>query len=128
MSEMTHNFIDYCKQVCKGFKQLSALRLSYLRKVFSFMGKTEKIIVSALLVVAALSLLLSVRNFYITHTKTVPAVGGILVEGMVGQPSYINPLLARQDIDLALNSLVYGSLYKYDSRGTLVPDLADGMP
>jgi peptide/nickel transport system substrate-binding protein len=128
MSEITHNSIEYCKEVARGFKHVTSFRLSYIRKVFSFMGKTEKIIISTLLAVALLSLLLSLRNFYIAHTKITPAVGGIYTEGMVGQPVYLNPLLARQDIDTTLNNLIYSSLYKYNSNGAIVPDLADGMP
>ena len=58
----------------------------------------------------------------------VPGRGGIYTEGMLGQPTYINPLLATQEPDLSLTDLVFSGLYKYDQNGQLSPDLADGMP
>jgi peptide/nickel transport system substrate-binding protein len=92
------------------------------------MGKNEKIALAILLGAAVLSLGFSARNFYYLHTTAVPAEGGSYTEGMLGQPTYINPLLASADPDLSLTNLVFSGLYKYDSNGQLVPDLADGMP
>ncbi len=92
------------------------------------MGRNEKIAASALIVLAAVSLFISFKNLYYNHTKPVPDFGGIYTEGLLGQPTYINPLLARTEPDLSLTKLVFSGLYKYDSNGQLVPDLANGMP
>lgn len=92
------------------------------------MGKTEKIISLSLLAVAILAFALSLLNFYLDHTKPVPARGGSYTEGFLGQPTYINPLLAHQENDLSLIKLVYSGLYKYDNQGNLIADLADGLP
>ena len=40
----------------------------------------------------------------------------------------LKSLLAHDEPDLTLTNLIYSGLYKYDSNGQLVPDLADGMP
>ncbi len=58
-------------------------------------------------------------------TVSVPASGGYLVEGLVGRPEALNPLLADANpIDRAISSLLFNGLTAYDGRGRLVPDLA----
>ncbi|MCK4919321.1 MAG: hypothetical protein KAS01_02945, partial [Candidatus Pacebacteria bacterium] len=55
-----------------------------------------------------------------------PNFGGEYIEGMVGQPRFINPILAQtNDIDSDLSSIIYSSLLKLDSEGELVNDLAE---
>lgn len=92
------------------------------------MGKREKIVALLLLVVAAVNLYWSLQSVYYAHTVEAPAYGGVYVEGVLGQPAYINPLLASTSADLSLEKLVYSGLYKFDGNGQLVPDLADGQP
>jgi len=54
-----------------------------------------------------------------------PAPGGTYVEGMVGSPQYVNPLLCQyNDIDRDLCTLVFSGLLRLDERGQLQPDLA----
>ncbi len=118
----------YLKQAGDGIRQIKLLNLSSLRKVFSLLGKKEKRIFYTLLAVALVSLLWSVRNFYYSVTKPAPAFGGIYTEGLLGQPTYLNPILAHENTDLGLVRLIYSSLYKYDNQGNLVPDLAQSMP
>jgi peptide/nickel transport system substrate-binding protein len=55
----------------------------------------------------------------------VPAYGGSLVEGEVGSPQFINPLLAISDADRDLSSLVYAGLMGLSGIGSLVPVLAE---
>ena len=55
-----------------------------------------------------------------------PAPGGTYVEGMVGSPQYVNPLLCQyNDVDRDLCALVFSGLLRFDERGQLQPDLAD---
>ncbi len=128
MTDLFQNLISFSKQVYTGAKQIKNLRLSHLRKVFSLMGKREKIAVIVLLLLAFANLYLSVKNFYYNHSVAVPANGGEYSEGLVGQPTYINPVLARMEPDLSLTKLVFSGLYKYDGNGQLVPDLAEAQP
>ncbi len=55
----------------------------------------------------------------------VPAYGGNLVEGEVGSPQFINPLLGISDADRDLSSLVYAGLMGLSGSGSLVPVLAE---
>ncbi len=55
-----------------------------------------------------------------------PAPGGTYVEGMVGSPQYVNPLLCQyNDIDRDLCTLVFSGLVRFDEHGQLQPDLVD---
>lgn len=128
MNGFTKNLISYFRAASQGMRRVKDFRLSYLGKVFSILGKREKIIICGLAVLAAVSLAWSIFSFYFNHTKLSPAVGGSYTEGMVGQPVYINPLLAHTDTDIALTKLIYSGLYKYNNQGTLTPDLAETMP
>ncbi len=55
-----------------------------------------------------------------------PAYGGRYVEGFVGEPRFINPILATSDIDRSLVKLIYSGLTKVDAKGVLQGDLASG--
>lgn len=61
------------------------------------------------------------RSFLIVE----PARGGTLVEGVVGSPRFVNPLLALSDSDRDLVALTYAGLMKEDGSGNLVPVLAE---
>lgn len=95
-----------------------------LLATISNFGATEKFIFGIFVIIALISsfsLALKVNEKFLVP---VPAHGGTLVEGVVGLPRYINPVLAFTDIDRDLSSLVYSGLMKYDN-GKLVPDLAE---
>lgn len=128
MNGFIKNLISYAKSVKLGFRELKNLSLSRLGKVFSLMGKREKITAATLVVVAIISFCVSIRNFYYSHTNSVSSSGGSYTEGLLGQPTYINPLLATNEPDSSLTNLVFSGLYKYDKNGQIVPDLADGLP
>ena len=55
---------------------------------------------------------------------TVPAKGGSLIEGTIGAPRFINPILATTQTDIALSHLVFAGLMKKENDGTIVPELA----
>jgi peptide/nickel transport system substrate-binding protein len=57
----------------------------------------------------------------------VPASGGVLVEGVVGQAQVLNPLLNSQNpVERDISALVFEGLTGYNERGQLVPKLASG--
>jgi peptide/nickel transport system substrate-binding protein len=62
--------------------------------------------------------------FYFTHSVYGAAVGGELVEGVVGTPRSLNPVLSvSSDVDNDLMRLTYSRLFTVDGDGTLTPDL-----
>jgi len=91
---------------------------------FKILSKKEKIFFLILIIIFFSSLTFSISNFYYQNTEVVPSSYGILREGMVGQPQFINPLYAQNsDIDKALLELVFSGLVDYDSQGNITPDL-----
>jgi len=86
----------------------------------------EKFIVTILLLIIAASLVVWVGSFYFNITKTVAKNGGEYIEGIVGQPLYINPLLSQtSEADSDLSQLIFSGLFKYDKDGNVVADLAE---
>lgn len=62
---------------------------------------------------------------YVNATRPIPETGGTYVEGLVGQPLYVNPLLASNNAaDADLSRLVYAGLFSYAPSGSLDKQLA----
>lgn len=118
-----NNFFSILKKVNPKDLTKKIKNIVYIPKVLS---KTERII----LLIAFVSIFSSI--IYIAfatipdyiHEK--PAYGGKYTEGVVGQPQFLNPILApASDSDLDITKLVYSSLLKYDENQELVLDLAE---
>lgn len=59
-------------------------------------------------------------------TVRVPEAGGAFIEGVVGAPQYLNPLLSDNfPVDRELNSLIFDGLTRYGKNGELEPALAE---
>lgn len=83
--------------------------------------------VIALLGVILLAALLRYSAYNFTSV-TVPERGGTLVEGMAGNPQYLNPLFSQYNqVDEVLCALLFNGLTRLDERGNVVPDLADTL-
>ena len=54
----------------------------------------------------------------------IPRHGGELVEGIIGRPRFINPVIAKSDADRDMNELIYSGLMRATPEGALIPDLA----
>ena len=67
---------------------------------------------------------ISFNNTLIAET---PALGGTLIEGIVGTPRFVNPALAVTRADLDMSALVYSGLMKINPEGELIPDLAENV-
>jgi peptide/nickel transport system substrate-binding protein len=93
--------------------------------MFDNLSKREKSVFLLLFLatwVLGVLILIRVDRHYSTQ---LPANGGDLVEGIVGVPRFINPLLALSDADRDLTRIVYAGLMKADGKGGLAPQLAD---
>lgn len=73
-----------------------------------------------------IALLLGITGYVQKHSSYLPQEGGTYSEAVVGQPRYINPVLASSsDVDSDISRLVYSSLFKLDSDLHLQNDLAE---
>ncbi|MDY0302769.1 MAG: ABC transporter substrate-binding protein [Candidatus Moranbacteria bacterium] len=90
------------------------------------MSFREKLIVFVLIFVSLGNLFFWLGKIYLSSTKQVPEFGGTYTEGMVGQPIYVNPILAQtNETDSAISGLIYSGLLKSNPKSELVNDLAE---
>ena len=88
------------------------------------MTARDKFIVVALV---GLMAFVSVAAVFIDEAErggAIPAYGGSYVEGVVGAPRYLDPILASTDVDADVVQLVFAGLTQLDRDGSVVPDLA----
>mgnify|MGYP001268544491 FL=1 len=84
----------------------------------------------AIIAVLGIALLVALLRYsaYNFTKVTVPDRGGTLVEGIAGNPQFLNPLLSQySQVDGVLTSLLFNGLTRLDERGEVVPDLAESM-
>lgn len=120
---------DYLGQAALGARNLHFFRITALPQLIRACSRIEKILLilaTAALIVASSFL---VRRGYYAATTEAPDTGGAYTEGLVGQPRYINPVLAAvNNVDSDISRIVYSGLLKFNSRNQLVPDLAAALP
>lgn len=98
-------------------------QLKYLPK---YLGKTERRLLAGLILVCLASLIFIGVNLFLSKMEIVPAYGGEYVEGLVGGPQYVNPVLSlTNDVDMDLSRLIFSGLFKYNEKMELVADLAE---
>lgn len=104
------------------------LRLpSWLQRIVTHLSQAERVILAWLLVIFAVSGIWSIIGYISRNSTLIPQTGGIYREAAVGQPRYVNPILAgANDLDVDLSHLIYSSLFKLDSNMALQNDLATG--
>jgi len=99
------------------------------KQFLNILTKEEKISFFILLILAVSSLTFISAKLYLGNTKTEPALGGIYIEGIVGQPKLINPIYSSaNDADRDLVQLIFSGLMEYDEKGNLYPALAKDSP
>lgn len=73
-----------------------------------------------------LGVVASAVTLFFALTKTVPAQGGTYTEGIIGEPSHINPVLSQvSEADADLVQLVYSGLFSYDDQGKIRTNVAE---
>lgn len=96
----------------------------YLRSTFLSLSFLERTIIVVLCISATVGLVGVLTIGHTRLTEVVPAPGGVLHEGIVGTPRFVNPLLAQTDADRDLTVLLYAGLMRALPGGELIPDLA----
>jgi peptide/nickel transport system substrate-binding protein len=96
----------------------------WLGRLVQKFSMTEKVILAGLITVIVVGSLQVVFTDVKT-TELKPASGGVYIEGVVGQPKFINPLLAGTNAaDQDLCRLIYSGLTKIGPGREILPDLA----
>ncbi|MDD4467256.1 MAG: ABC transporter substrate-binding protein [Candidatus Pacebacteria bacterium] len=93
--------------------------------LFEVLDLKEKTLFLFFSLIFVLSFLFISLNFYFSNTKIVPAKGGVHIEGIVGQPRFVNPIYLESDTDKDLVEVIFSGLMKYDENLGIIPDLAE---
>ncbi len=86
---------------------------------------SDRLFLRILFFVALGSLIYFFIAFNNNLSEETPARGGVIKEGIVGIPRFVNPALALTRADQDTVALLYSGLLKIDETGNLVPDLAE---
>jgi peptide/nickel transport system substrate-binding protein len=88
-----------------------------------YLSPSERILAFALAVIVLVSSCTLVVQLSRKYSIEVPTKSTSLVEGALGSPRFINPLLAVTDTDQDLTQLVYSGISRLAKDGSIVPDL-----
>ncbi|MEX0912965.1 MAG: ABC transporter substrate-binding protein [Candidatus Paceibacterota bacterium] len=99
-------------------------------KIFGYLDSLrpiDRLIYAALLAVFLVAAVWNVYTLSKSYLINVPVAGGVLIEGAIGSPRFINPVLAITRADNDLTALTYSGLLRLSPDGTLVNDLAESI-
>lgn len=82
----------------------------HLRQIFLAFTKRERAAFLSATAAAILSGMVLVGFGFIQSTEAVPTSGGEYIEGFLGQPVYVNPVLASSEIDKGLVRLIFSNI------------------
>ncbi len=116
--------ISLYQKILRGLQQKKIPNLKQLFCLPQILTQREKVIIKVLTLVALTAFIFLITQTIITRLTIAPSVGGSYTEAVVGEPKYINPLLASDTTDLDLTKLIFSGLLKYDSQLNLILDLA----
>ena len=95
-------------------------------KIVRVLNIKEQISFFSLLFILIASLLSWGGITYYSKTTAIANYGGEYIEGVIGQPQHINPVLSTSNnVDDDLVQIIFSSLFKYDNQGKLSNDLVD---
>ena len=116
------------QDVWDGLKSIRQFKLQQIPHILENISKKEfYTLLTALLILILSGGFLLIEAF--VNQGPGPHYSGELVEGLVGQPQFINPVLSEtSSVDTDLSKLVYAQLLKFDNQENLVPDLAAALP
>ncbi len=96
--------------------------MQLFKNIFLAFTNRERAVFLAAAAAAIASLAFVSAGVIAETTRVVPAAGGTYTEGMVGQPEYVNPVMASSETDLSLVKLVYQNIPDIASSIEVSPD------
>lgn len=118
------NFRDITKLHLKRFNIPKEHSTRRILRSFTIAEKAIFFFFAGLFVLSGIALLLKVNDAFLVE---VPTRGGSLVEGVVGNPRFINPVLALSEADKNLTSIIYSGLVRVTPEGKVENDLAESL-
>jgi peptide/nickel transport system substrate-binding protein len=129
MSNWLKTSFGFFKRVWQGLKMLPRIRSQHLPQIFESITKKDLAALVGFVLIFLSAGGFLVRAYFYSGNSNIPDYGGEHIEGLIGQPRFINPVLAASSsVDSDLTKLLYAQILKMDEQGNLVPDLAEGLP
>src|SRR6185436_1644001 len=119
---------NFFGHIWQGLRLIPKIKRQQIPQVLETFSKKEVyILIAALLVLILSGGFLLIQAF--SQNGPGPHYGGELTEGLVGQPQFINPILAAtSSVDSDISRVVFAQLLKFDQNENLTPDLAENLP
>ena len=95
----------------------------WFKKIFAALTEKERVTFVLAFAGTIVSFTVVMGMVIAQTTKAVPAPGGAYTEGILGQPEYVNPVIASSQTDLDLVKMVYSNLQDVSDNITPSPDL-----
>ncbi|MFZ3020010.1 MAG: ABC transporter substrate-binding protein, partial [Minisyncoccia bacterium] len=108
-------------------KRIELIGSTNAKKAYKLFSATEKVIFLVLATVMVVTAIIIIFNLNRNFLVDVPTRGGSLVEGVIGTPRFINPVLAVTDADKDISALVYAGLLKANPDGNYKNLLAESV-
>lgn len=122
-------FFNFLASAWDGILMIRHLRLRHLPQILESISKRDFLYFLSAVAMILLSGGILVRAYFYSGESNIPDYGGEHIEGLVGQPRFINPVLsASSGTDTDISRLVYAQLLKFDRDLKLAPDLAVSLP
>ncbi len=125
-ADLSDRQTDFDKKMVYSLSKSKIPTFKQIKYISRFLTRKEVWLIRVFFLVIILNLSFLGIRFYNNHLKIVPVLGGDYTEALVGAPKHVNPLYASiNDVDGDLSHLIFSSLFKYDSQGNLIKDLAN---
>jgi len=105
----------------KNKSLLFELKLRHVVKNLPLVWKTSFLVLFLVFLLSGFVLLYKIDQ---KLSINIPTEGGVLREGVVGTPRFVNPVLSISDADRDLTNIVYSGLMRF-GKDELTPDLAE---
>lgn len=114
------------KKLLKSLNKKKLPTWKQLSHIGKYLNTFERFLIDILILIMTISGIWLLVYLYQTNSEEQPTYGGTIIEGMIQDPVYINPILiSGNSTDADLCRLIYSGLLKYDKDLKLVPDLAE---
>jgi len=84
--------------------------MSNFRKVIGALNKKERFYLGIMALVFIVSALGRITFAVKEKSEIVPVAGGSYIEGVIGQPRFLNPIISTNPVDQDISALIYGKL------------------
>ncbi len=116
------NYKDLRLVLSRRFDLPKERSIKNIIRSFTIAEKAVFLFFVSLLALSSLMMFYKVSSSFLIE---VPIRGGTLIEGVIGNPRFINPVLALSEADKNLTTLVYSGLVRITTDGEIANELAE---